>query len=74
MLGGFLATEAGKNYEFVGPSYVDKQWFGDGVGIAIRKGDNELRQKLNKAIDGIRATGEYQKINAKYFDFDVYGQ
>lgn len=74
MLGGFLATDAGKNYEFVGPSYIDKKWFGEGVGIAIRKGDNELRQKLNKAIDGIRANGEYQKINAKYFDFDVYGQ
>jgi arginine/ornithine transport system substrate-binding protein len=53
---------------------VDKKWFGDGVGIALRKGDNDLRQKLNKAIDTIRANGVYQKINAKYFDFDVYGQ
>jgi arginine/ornithine transport system substrate-binding protein len=74
LLGGFLNTDAGKGFEFVGPSYVDKKWFGDGVGIAVRKGDNELRQKLNKAIDTIRANGVYQKINAKYFDFDVYGK
>ncbi len=74
LLGGFLNTDAGKGFEFVGPSYIDKKWFGEGVGIAVRKGDNELRQKLNKAIDAIRANGVYQKINAKYFDFDVYGK
>lgn len=74
LLGGFINTDAGKGFEFIGPSYVDKKWFGDGVGIALRKGDNDLRQKLNKAIDTIRANGVYQKINAKYFDFDVYGQ
>ena len=74
MESGFLKTEDGKNFEFVGPSYVDKKWFGEGVGIAVRKGDNELREKLNKAIDAIRANGVYQKINAKYFNFDVYGQ
>ncbi len=74
LLGGFLSTDAGKGFEFVGPSFVDKKWFGEGVGIAIRKGDKDLRQKLNKAIDAIRANGVYQKINAKYFDFDVYGK
>jgi lysine-arginine-ornithine-binding protein len=74
LLGGFINTDAGKGFEFVGPSYVDKKWFGDGVGIALRKGENDLRQKLNKAIDTIRANGVYQKINAKYFDFDVYGK
>lgn len=74
LLTGFLNTPAGKDFEFVGPGYTDKKWFGEGVGIAIRKGDNALRQKLNKAIDAIRANGVYQKINAKYFNFDVYGQ
>jgi len=74
LLGGFINTDAGKGFEFIGPSYVDKKWFGDGVGIALRKGENDLRQKLNKAIDAIRANGVYQKINAKYFDFDVYGK
>ena len=39
----------------------------------MRKGDSELRDKLNAAIDAIRASGEYDKIAKKYFDFDVYG-
>lgn len=73
LLGGFLETDSGKDYEFVGPGFTDKKWFGDGIGIAIRKGDKELKEKFNKAILAIRANGEYQKINKKYFDFDVYG-
>jgi ABC-type amino acid transport substrate-binding protein len=28
---------------------------------------------INKAIAEIRADGTYQKINEKYFGFDVYG-
>lgn len=42
------------------------------TGIAIRKGENELREKLNAAIDAIVADGTYKQIQAKYFDFDIY--
>jgi arginine/ornithine transport system substrate-binding protein len=71
--GGLLDTKEGKNFEFVGPGYTDKKWFGDGIGIAIRKGEGDLRKMFNKAIKKIRKDGTYQKINAKFFDFDVYG-
>ncbi len=71
---GFLKTPEGKGYEFVGPDFTDKKWFGDGAGIAVRKGDKDLREALNKAIAQIRADGTYKKINDKYFTFDVYGK
>lgn len=70
---GFLKTDAGKGFAFTGPGFNDPKWFGDGAGIAIRKGEDELRNALNKAIKQIRADGTYKKINGKYFDFDVYG-
>ncbi len=70
---GFLETEPGADYEFIGPSYTDEEWFGEGIGIALRKGDDELREKFNKAIIQIRRDGTYKEINDKYFDFDVYG-
>ncbi|MDZ7759394.1 MAG: ABC transporter substrate-binding protein [Desulfovermiculus sp.] len=73
LLKGFLDTEDGQDYEFVGPGYTDEEWFGEGIGIAVRKGDDNLRKKLNKAIDTIREDGTYKEINDKYFDFDVYG-
>ena len=74
MKGGFLDKANGKGWEFVGPDYTDRKFFGDGVGIAIRKGEDKLREKFNKAIAAIRANGTYKKIQAKYFDFDIYGQ
>lgn len=69
----FIASQVGNDVEFVGPSYSDTKYLGDGIGIGIRKEDGELLEMLNAAIERIRADGTYQKINAKYFDFDVYG-
>jgi arginine/ornithine transport system substrate-binding protein len=73
MLGGFLETDAGKDFEFVGPDFSDPKYFGEGAGIAVRKGEEDLLNMLNQAIDTIRANGKYKAIQDKYFDFDVYG-
>ncbi|MCA3034086.1 MAG: ABC transporter substrate-binding protein, partial [Rhodocyclaceae bacterium] len=59
---GFLKTPQGKNFHFVGPVYDDPKYFGVGAGIALRKGDNSLREDFNKAIAAIRANGIYKKI------------
>lgn len=71
---GFLKTDAGKGYAFVGPAFADPAYFGDGIGIAVRKGDKANLDRINAAITAIRANGEYKKIQDKYFDFDVYGE
>lgn len=70
---GFLQTPAGKGFAFLGPIYSDPKFFGVGAGIAVRKADTALRDRLNVAIKAIRANGVYKKIQDKYFDFDVYG-
>ena len=70
---GFLKTDAGKGFEFVGGDQHDMECHGEGAGIAVRKQDAALRDELNQAIKAIRANGVYQKINAKYFDFDIFG-
>ena len=44
------------------------------AGIAVRLEDTALRDKFNTALDAIRADGTYNKIVAKYFDFDIYGK
>ena len=73
LLEGFLKTEEGQDFEFVGPDYSEPKYHGEGAGIAIRKGEDDLRAAFNEAIDKIRADGTYQAIAEKYFDFDVYG-
>lgn len=39
----------------------------ENYGFAIRKGDDKLRARLDKALDEIRADGTYDKIYAKWF-------
>ena len=71
---GFLDTDKGQDWEFVGPGFTDVKYYGEGAGIAVAKKNQDLVDKLNKAIAAIRADSSYQKINAKYFEFDVFGK
>ncbi len=70
----YLNSDKGKDYEFIGDSYTDPKYFGEGIGIALRKQDTELKEKFNKAIKSIRENGTYDKIRKKYFDFDIFGK
>ena len=36
-------------------------------GIALKKGNTELLEKINKGLADIKADGSYDKIFAKYF-------
>ena len=44
----------------------------DKIAIAVRKGNDELRERLNKALAEIIADGTYKQINDKYFPFSIY--
>ena len=70
----FLKGEKGSAYEFIGESYTDPDYFGEGIGVAVRKEDTALVSRLNGAIANILDNGEYKIIREKYFDFDIYGK
>lgn len=72
MLDWVTKTNDGGCCELAGEPITDPKYVGDGVGIAVRQEDDDLREKLNKAIAEIRADGTYKKINDKYFTVDVY--
>ncbi|WP_213991806.1 ABC transporter substrate-binding protein [Sodalis sp. dw_96] len=69
---GFLNTEKGKNFGFAGPAIQDGALSSD-VGIAVAKSNPELLEALNHAIRAIRANGTYDRIQQRYFSFDIYG-
>ena len=73
VLSDWLATEDGACCKLLGTLTPDPVINGEGAGIAVRKGEDELREKLNAAIDAIRANGKYKEIQDKFFSFDVYG-
>ena len=77
-LGGFLKQPAGEGYAIAGEPVFgrnaeEEAIIGEGVGIAVRKRDADLKEKLNKALAAIRADGTYDTIRKKYFDDDIYG-
>lgn len=72
VLSEWVNSDAGNCCKVVSTLPIDPVINGEGAGIALRKGEDELREKLNAAIKAIRANGKYAEINNKYFDFDVY--
>ncbi len=70
---GFLTQDAGKGFAFLGGDQYDKECHGEGAGIAVRKGEDDLRSAFTAAIKAVREDGTYAKINDKYFDFDIFG-
>lgn len=51
---------------FIGDKVDNKKYFGNGLGIAVNKGDKALVEQLNKGLATIKANGEYQKIYDKW--------
>ncbi|SCK19431.1 ABC transporter substrate-binding protein [Vogesella sp. LIG4] len=74
---GFLKSEQGKRFAFVGPSIngdnaAEREVLGAGAGMAVRKEDKELVARLNKAIAAVRANGTFKKLSVQYFGRDIY--
>lgn len=71
----FLKSQEGKAYGRVGaPVTLGGAAQGGGVGIAMRKGEDSLRTKVNAALKAITANGVYKTINDKYFDVNIRGE
>ncbi|MGF6439701.1 ABC transporter substrate-binding protein [Paraburkholderia youngii] len=69
---GFLNQPQGTGFAFTGKPVTNSQYFGAGIAIGVRKDDSQLRDRLNSAINAIRASGEYYRIAKRYFNFDIY--
>ena len=63
----FLNLPEGKGFGVVGSPV----WLGNGVGVAVKKGNDSLRFRFNRAIASSVQTGNYKAMAGKYFDFDL---
>lgn len=64
-------TDDGRCCQLAGAPITDVRFVGEGVGMALRKDDDALREKLNQALDAIIADGTYKAINDKYFTVNI---
>ncbi len=60
----FLTRKSAKNLDLKEIPVILKS---DQYGFAVRKGNKELLDRLNKALDEVRADGTYDKIYQKWF-------
>lgn len=58
--------------KFLGGPYCESRFFGEGVGIAVRKGDTDLRRAMNWALARLTSRGVYAEIYLKYFPIGFY--
>ncbi len=64
------AEKSGKGVVLTGPTFAGGD-FGNGVGVGIRKGDSELINDFNAAIDKARDDGIISRLAIKHFGFDA---
>lgn len=68
----FLSQEDGGGFEFVSPQIDEKKYFGIGVGIGLRKGNDELKTRLNAAIKTLTEDGSLERYALQYFPFAIH--
>jgi ABC-type amino acid transport substrate-binding protein len=58
---------------YAGPllSGADFAEFGKGQGIAIPKGHDDLKKKIDAAVTGMLKDGEIKALSDKWFGYDV---
>ncbi|MFX1675397.1 ABC transporter substrate-binding protein [Paraburkholderia sp. A2WS-5] len=64
---GFLDRPEGKGFAFAGGAVRDDKILGAGIAFGLRKGDTTLKDKLNAAIDKLKADGTVKSLGQKYF-------
>ncbi|MFD2140894.1 transporter substrate-binding domain-containing protein [Ancylobacter oerskovii] len=57
---------------FAGGPFTESLYFGEGMGIAVRRGDDALRQSLNYALAQIWENGAYVDLYLRWFPIGVY--
>jgi polar amino acid transport system substrate-binding protein len=65
-------TDAGGCCEFRGGPYTEPAFFGEGVGIAVRKDNRTLKAALDYALHRLAERGIYADLYLKYFPIGFY--
>jgi polar amino acid transport system substrate-binding protein len=65
-------TDSGDCCAFSGGPFVESRYFGEGVGIAVRKGNDLLRQSLNWALFRLWEKGRYTDLWLHYFSVSPF--
>ncbi len=65
-------TDSAACCEFRGGAYIESRYFGEGVGIAVRRGNDLLRQAFNWALFRLWEKGRFTDLWLRYFPISPY--
>jgi polar amino acid transport system substrate-binding protein len=65
-------TDSGNCCVFRGGPYLESRYFGEGVGIAVRQGNDLLRQAFNWALFRLWEKGRFTDLWLRYFPISPY--
>src|SRR6201997_2341158 len=65
-------TDSGDCCAFSGGPFVESRYFGEGIGIAARKGNDLLRPALNWALFRVWEKGRYSDLWLRYFSVSPF--
>jgi polar amino acid transport system substrate-binding protein len=65
-------TDSGDCCAFSGGPFAESRFFGEGIGIAVRKGNDVLRQALNWALFRVWEKGRYTDLWLRYFSVSPF--
>ena len=66
----FLEAPEGSGFGFVGEPLADREWFGDGNGVAVAPGDVGLLRLLDRAVADLEADGTLRRLKARWFGIE----
>ena len=58
--------------EFKGGPFAEPKYFGDGIGIAVKRDDAQLKNLINTALKRMRESGRYEELLLRYFPLRVF--
>ena len=65
-------TDSADCCAFSGGPFTESRYFGEGVGIAVRRGNDVLRQALNWAMFRVWEKGQYTDLWLRYFSVNPF--
>lgn len=58
--------------EFKGGPFGEPKYFGDGVAVAVGRGDPQLKVQINAALRRMRESGRYEELMLRYFPLRAF--
>jgi len=65
-------TESGGCCTFAGGPFIESRYFGEGVGVAVKRGNDTLRLAINWALFGLWEKGRFTDLWLRYFPINPY--